>query len=97
MQAKREYRDRGDAEVAVLDALVDAQEEGLTVFELRAGVDYRIDRIEGALSALKEAGLIRVDDEGGTTRIYPDERVIPVADDQSDPSLVDAVRDRLPF
>lgn len=97
MQAKREYRDRGDAQVAVLDALVDKQEEGLTVFELRAAVDVSIDEIEAALGELKEAGLIHVDREDGSTRIYPDEQVIPVGDDRDDPSLVDALREKLPF
>ena len=43
MQAKREYRDRDDTEVAVLDALVDRTEEGMTVFELRTDVEVDIE------------------------------------------------------
>jgi DNA-binding transcriptional ArsR family regulator len=97
MQAKREFRDRPDAEVAVLDALVNRHEEGMTVFELRSSVDVGIDRIEDALGDLKEAGLIRVEDEGGATRIYPDDRVIPEGDDSREPSLAEAIRERLPF
>ncbi|MFB6118074.1 DUF6432 family protein [Halosegnis sp.] len=97
MQAKREFRDREETQVAVLDALVDKQAEGLTVFELRAAVDARIDDIEEALAALQAAGLIRVEQAGETTRIYPDEQVIPEGDDRPDPSLVDAIRERLPF
>jgi len=97
MQAKREFRDRPDAEVAVLDALVNRHEEGMTVFELRSSVDVSIDRIEEALGNLKESGLIRVEDEGSGTRIYPDDRVIPEGDESRDPSLAEAIRERLPF
>ena len=97
MQAKAEYRDRDETQVAVLDALVDRTEEGMTVFELRAGVEVDIDDIEDALAELKEDGLIAVENEANPMRIYPDERVIPQqareADD--DPSLFDRLRDRL--
>lgn len=97
MQAKREFRDRPDAEVAVLDALVNRHEEGMTVFELRSSVDVGIDRIEDALGALKEAGLIRVEEDAGATRIYPADQVIPEGDDSRDPSLAESIRERLPF
>ena len=97
MQAKQEYRDRADPQVAVLDALVDEQGEGLTVLELRSSVDIPIGQIEDALGELTEAGLIRVEETDGATRIYPDEQVVPVAEDREDPSLVDALRERLPF
>ncbi|MFB6205522.1 MAG: DUF6432 family protein [Haloglomus sp.] len=99
MQTKPEYRDRDEAEVAVLDALVDRHEEGMTVFELRSGTDQDIDAIEDALGGLKEAGLIRVDDSGSQTHIYPDERVVPDPGEteETEPSLVDRVLDRLPL
>lgn len=97
MQAKREFRDRSDAEVAILDALVNRHEDGLTVFELRSSVDVGIDRIEAALGDLKRAGLIRVEKEREATRIYPDDRVMPEGDESRAPSLVDSIRDRLPF
>jgi DNA-binding transcriptional ArsR family regulator len=99
MQAKREYRDRDDAEVAVLDALVDRHEEGMTVFELRAGTDVDIDTIEEALGELKEAGLITVEKEGGRTLLYPDERVVPdpEATDEAEGSFVDRLIGRLPL
>ena len=97
MQAKREFRDRPDAEVTVLDALVNRHEEGMTVFELRSSVDVGIDRIEEALGELKDAGLIRVEEEGGATRIYPDDQVIPEGDESREPSLAETIRDRLPF
>ena len=64
MQAKREYRDRDETEVTVLDALVDRHEEGMTVLELRSHADAEIDRLEAALGELKEEGLIDVEQEG---------------------------------
>ena len=77
MEAKAEFRDRPAAQTAVLDALCERAEEGMTVFELRAAVDRDIDAIEAALSALKSDGLITTDREGGTVRVYPHERVVP--------------------
>lgn len=100
MQAKGEYRDRADTQVAVLDALVERTEEGMTVFELRSDADVDIDDLEAALSELKEAGLITVENENDPMRIYPDDRVVP--DDPQDTeegddhrSILDRLRDRL--
>jgi len=99
MQAKPEYRNRDDTEVAVLDALVDRTEEGMTVFELRAGVeaDADIDDLEEALADLKEEGLITVENEEEPMRIYPDRRVVPVSDSDGgdDESILDRLRSRL--
>ncbi|WP_144905341.1 DUF6432 family protein [Halobellus captivus] len=97
MRARREFRDRRDVEVAVLDALVDRAEEGMTVFEVRAAVDADIDEIEEALAALKQDDLLSVgngDDE--RVVIFVDDRVVPDpesthADEQG---LVDVLRDR---
>lgn len=98
MRAKRPYRDREEAEVAVLDALVDRGEEGMTVLELRAAVDADIEAIERALPALKRDGLIDVSADGGDTVIRPDERVVPAAGEvDPDPSLASWLRERLPF
>lgn len=97
MQAKREYRDRDGTEVAVLDALVDRHEEGMTVFEIRSRVDVSIDRIETALAELKQAGLIDVEKEGGQTRIYPADRVVPSGDEPPERSLTEKLREKLPF
>ncbi|WP_336134273.1 DUF6432 family protein [Natronomonas amylolytica] len=102
MQAKREYRDRDEAEVAVLDALVDRSEEGMTVFELRSGVDVDIDidDLETALADLKEAGLIDVENDDEAMRIYPDDRVVPEPtndDDEDGPSILDRLREKLGF
>jgi len=96
MGAKPEYRDRPTVEVDILDALVGHADEGMTVLELRAVVDSDIDSIETALSTLKDDGLITVHERDGTVRIQPADHVIdtnPVPDD--DPSLVEALRDRL--
>ena len=97
MQAKSTYRDRDETELAVLDALVDAREEGLTIFEVRASVDASIDDIEESLAALKADDLIRVTNADSETRIYPRDRVIPDDEETDDPSVVDALRERLPF
>ena len=98
MQAKREYRDRDDTEVAVLDALVDRSEDGMTVFELRSRVDVDIDALEDALSSLKSAGLITAEDNGDRTVFIADERVVPDEnDDPAEESWLDAIRRKLGF
>jgi hypothetical protein len=99
MGTKREYRDRGDVEVAVLDALVDRAEEGMTVFELRAAVDADIDTIEQALGELKGDSLITVEEAGDRLRIRPDDRVVPGPGDlqEDEQGLFDAVRERFGF
>ena len=96
MAAKPEYRDRPDVEVALLDALVDRGDEGMTVLELRAAVDADIDAVEEGLSSLKAESLITVE-SAERVRVYPHDRVVPdpdapAADD--DASLVDHLRDR---
>ena len=97
MAAKPEYRDRPDVEVALLDALVDRGDEGMTVLELRAAVDADIDAVEEALSALKEDSLITVESEE-RVRVYAHDRVIPDPEAPADDppgGLVDTIRDRL--
>jgi hypothetical protein len=97
MAAKPEYRDRPDVEVALLDALVDRGDEGMTVLELRAAVDADIDAVEEALSALKEDSLIVVETDDHV-RVYAHDRVVPdpdAATDDGAESLVDAIRDRI--
>ena len=98
MTAKRAYRDRGDVEVAVLDALVDRGREGMTVLELRAAVDADIDAIETALTGLKSDDLLTVEKDEQHTIIKPDERVIPgPGEDDIEPSLFERLREYLPF
>jgi len=98
MRAKQEYRNRGSVEVAVLDALVDRAEDGMTVFELRAAVDADIDTLEEALASLKDDGLIAVEEiqENGRVRIVPDERVVPDPNEapNDDRGLLDVVREK---
>lgn len=96
MQAKPEYRDRDDAEVAVLDALADRSEDGMTIFELRSHVDQDIDSLESALAALKSDDLITVDDDDERTVIIPDDDVIG-PDQPDDDSVFDQLRRKLPF
>jgi predicted transcriptional regulator len=97
MKARREFRDREDVEVAVLDALVDRGGEGMTVFELRAAVDVDIDTLEDALADLKEDSLISVEADGTRTVVLPDDRVVPDPGEAPDDEggLLDAVRERL--
>lgn len=98
MRAKREYRRREAVDVAILDALVERHEEGMTVFELRTQVEEDIDDIEEALARLKSDGLIQVETKEGRTVILPDERVVPEpGEDDGAPSLFEELRRRLPF
>lgn len=99
MRARREFRDRDAVEVAVLDTLVDRSEEGTTVFELRSHVDADIDDIEAALARLKADGLIEMENGGERAVILPDDRVVPdePARAQRQPSILERVRERLPF
>ncbi|WP_121741775.1 DUF6432 family protein [Natronorubrum halophilum] len=100
MRAKREFRDRGSTEVAVLDALVDRANDGMSVFELRAAVEVDIDELEQALSMLKQDGLIVVESGANETVIKPDERVvpdIPTDEDDDAQSIGEWLRERLPF
>jgi hypothetical protein len=96
MRAKPEYRDRDGTEVAVLDALADRAEEGMTVFELRTRVDEDIDTLEDALAALKADDLIEVADDERTL-IRPESDVVgPVTPDESS-GFLEELRRRLPF
>lgn len=97
MRAKREFRDRPPVETAVLDALVDRGDEGMTVLELRSTVDEDIDTIESALTSLKDDGLIETEREGSQLTICPADRVVPdpSAEPDDERGLFDAVRDRL--
>ncbi|KAA9399923.1 MarR family transcriptional regulator [Haloarcula sp. CBA1130] len=97
MRAKPEYRDRDDTEVAVLDALADRRDEGMTVFELRSRTEENIDRIEDALASLKADGLIEVEDNGERTVILPGEGVVGESLPDEDESILDQIRKRLPL
>lgn len=92
MRAKREYRDRGETQVAVLDALADRREDGMTVFELRSHVDADIDALEDALAELKADGLIEATDEDQRTVIVPESHAIGQYDPDTEQSLLDQLR-----
>ncbi|MFB6091661.1 MAG: DUF6432 family protein [Haloquadratum sp.] len=97
MKARREFRDRRDVEVAVLDALVDRAGDGMTVFEVRAAVDADIDEIEEALAALKRDDLISVDNGDERVVIHVEENVVPDPSEapNEERGFVDALRDKL--
>lgn len=98
MRAKPTYRDRDDTDVEVLDALADRQQDGMTVFELRAEVEEDIDTLEDALADLKDDGLIEVDEEGERMVILPQDHVVgPENADEKEADVFDQIRDRLPF
>ncbi|RXK46305.1 DUF6432 family protein [Halorientalis pallida] len=92
MRAKREYRDRDETQVAVLDALADRRDDGMTVFELRSRVDADIDELETALADLKSDGLIEARDEDDRTVILPEDHAIGQYDPDEEPSLLDRIR-----
>lgn len=97
MRAKPEYRDRDDAQVAVLDALADRQDDGMTVFELRSRVEVDIDTLETALADLKADDLIEATEEGKRTVILPDDAVVGPSADHDEDGFFDELRRRLPF
>lgn len=97
MQAKPEHRNRGETEVAVLDALADRAEEGMTVFELRSRVDADIDSLEEALADLNADDLIEVEENGDRTVILPDEDAVGTVESENDSGLFEELRRRLPF
>jgi hypothetical protein len=98
MSGPRATRDRDtDEETEIVNALVDRGEEGMTVLELRAFVDSDIDTIEEGLTELKRDGLIHVEQSDEGHVIKPAERLMPEDDEDHDDSILDAIRDRLPF
>ncbi|MFC6960988.1 DUF6432 family protein [Halocatena marina] len=98
MRTKREFRNREETEVAVLDALVERSGEGMTIFELRTRVDVEIDALESVLSSLKDEGLINTERSGSQLVITPADCVLP--DEQEveyTKSILERIRDHLPF
>jgi DNA-binding transcriptional ArsR family regulator len=99
MRARREFRNRKDIDVDILDALVDRSSEGMTVYELRAVVDADIDAIGEALDRLKADNLITAEGEDDRVRIMPADRVVPEPGEapESDQGWFDAIREKLGF
>ena len=97
MKVRREFRHRRpDTEVAVLEALADRYEEGMTVFELRSEVGADIDELETALSNLKSAELIAADEVEQRTVITVDESVVETeSPDATNGDIVQRILDRL--
>lgn len=98
MGPPRAFRDRDEKEVAVLEALIERREEGLTVFELRTHADVDIDDLEAALRGLKDDNLITVKENGDRTVIIPDPSVLPEpGEEDGKRTIVGRILDRLPF
>lgn len=97
MRAKPEYRDREDVEVAVLDALADRKDEGMTVFELRTRVEADIDTLERALGDLKADDLIEATEDDDRTVIVPHEDVVGADSQDESEGVFEVLRRRLPF
>jgi DNA-binding transcriptional ArsR family regulator len=99
MRARREFRNREDVDVAILDALVDRSSEGMTVYELRAVVDADIDTIGEALDRLKADNLITAEGEDDRVRIMPADRVVPEPGEppDEDRGLLGTIREKLGF
>lgn len=75
--SRRGYNDRDEVEVAVLDALVERPEAGMTIFELRSRVDHDIETLEPALANLRDDELITVEYDEERSVIRPVEEVLP--------------------
>ncbi|MFB6266296.1 MAG: DUF6432 family protein [Halodesulfurarchaeum sp.] len=97
MTLRREYRSRDDTEVAVLEALVDRQDEGMTVFELRSRVGADIDELETALASLKEDGLISAEEVGERTLITVDSGVVTEETPENSRGFIEVLREKLGF
>lgn len=87
--------DQGRTERAVIDALVEREGEGMTVFELRSRVDADIDELETTLADLDREGCIDVDATGDRTRILATEAALAAREEESDRSLYERVREYL--
>ncbi len=81
--------------MAVLEALRNRAEEGMTIFELRNRVAADIDTIERALERCKQRGLIETDVDGDRLIIRPTDAGIDAVTEASESGLVDRIRDRL--
>ncbi|MFB6113883.1 MAG: DUF6432 family protein [Halodesulfurarchaeum sp.] len=96
MKLRREYRNRGETQVAILEALADRHEEGMTVFELRSRVGVEIGELEDALAKLQEDELISASEERNRTLLTVDDRILEeetTGDGETD--VFDQIIDRL--
>ena len=96
MKVRREHRRRDETQVAVLEALADRLEDGMTVFELRSQVGADIDELESAIAGLKEADLISAEDVGNRTVITVDDSVVEEeTPEDGDNDIFQRILDRL--
>lgn len=87
-----------DADEAILVALLDRKDDGMTIFELRNQVHIDIDTIETSLERLKTRGLIETEYTDSRVTIRPTDAATDVVDvKSSDESFIDRMRERLPF
>lgn len=96
MGIRHQYEDRDEVEVAILEALVDRHEAGMTVFELRTRVEVDIETLEPALNNLREDGLITIDYGEDRSVIRPKERVLPSENQNpDDPGILESIIGRI--
>jgi DNA-binding MarR family transcriptional regulator len=93
MKLDRDHRDRDETEVAVLEALADRGEEGMTLFELRSVLGVDIDGLETALSGLQDSGLVTVEQDD--SRVVFVVEAAAVADEtDEDPGFFEWLREK---
>jgi hypothetical protein len=94
MKLDRDHRDRDETEVAVLQALADRGDEGMTLFELRSVLGVDIDELETALAGLRDSDLVAV--EQNDSRVVFVVQAAAVADEtDDDPGFVEWLREKL--
>ncbi|MDR5656639.1 DUF6432 family protein [Halodesulfurarchaeum sp. HSR-GB] len=97
MKLRQEHRDREETEVAVLQALADRHEEGMTVFELRSIVGADIDDLEAALSGLQSAGLVSIDHDAERAVFVVAESAIEAERSEPEPGFFEWLRELIGF
>lgn len=83
--SRRGYENREDVEVAILDALLERPNAGMSIFALRSRVDYDIETLEPALANLRDDALIKVEYDEERSVIRPADAVIPAPDEPTEP------------
>lgn len=84
-----------DVETAILAALRERADEGLTIFELRHRVPADIDTIESCLEGLKARDLIETERSEGRLTIRPTDAGMQHIDRGDDGSWFERIRQRL--
>lgn len=99
MSEPKRLRDQDEVKVAIIEALADRSEQGMTIFELRARTDIDIDTLESHLTELKQDRFIKIDESSNDQIVIkPTERALnSTQSNEPSSSLLDELRDRLPF